>query len=73
MNPLIPTDEELEEFEARVRRMTDIQLRVYLNDPTPAPPEFTEEVEYEIRRRAHGGHRDVEDKELLSGTERRTR
>jgi len=61
MNPLIPSDQELEEFEAKIRCWKDIHLRVYLNDPTPAPPEYVDEVEYEIRRRARGGQRERED------------
>ena len=68
-----PSERELEEFEAKIRSWTDIALRVYLNDPTPAPPEYVDEVLYEVRRRAHGGKRDVEDKELLSEMVRRTR
>ena len=69
----VPSDDELEEFEAKIRSWTDIALRVYMNDPTPVAPEYKDEVLYEIRRRAHGGKRDVEDKELLSGMARRTR
>jgi len=68
-----PSDEELDELCAKLRCMTDAWLKAWMADPTEVHASFTAEVEHEIRRRARGGHREVEDRELPSGTDRRTR